>query len=75
MDERSRTLMTSSHCLVVLRQDLWADNSIISSEATRNVCVYQKRGTITKELNRSHTHINIGLKMVKTEAMGSKLIT
>ena len=51
MDERPRTLMTSSHCLVVLRQDLWADNSIISSEAMRNVCVYQKRGTMIKELD------------------------
>ena len=57
MDERSRTLMTSSHCLVVLRQDLWADNSIISSEAMRNVCVYQKRGIMIKELDRSYTHL------------------
>ena len=55
MDERSRTLMTPSHCLVVLRQDLWADNSIISSEAMRNVCVFQKRGTMIKELDRSYT--------------------
>ena len=46
MNERSRTLMTSSHCLVVLRQDLWANNSIISSEATRNVCVFQKKGEL-----------------------------
>ena len=57
MDERPRTLMTSSHCLVVLRQDLWADNHIISSEAMRNVCVYQKRGTMITELDRSYTHL------------------
>ena len=51
MNERSRTLMTPSHCLVVLRQDLWADNSIISSEE-RAMCVFsKKRGTIIKELN------------------------
>ena len=75
MDKRSRTLMTSSHCLVVLRQDLWADNSIILSEAMRNVCVYQKRRTIIKELNRSHTHIIKGLKMVRIQAKGSKLST
>ena len=70
MDERSRTLMTPSHCLVVLRQDLWADNHIISSEAMRNVCVYQKRGVIIKELDRSHTHTIKGLKMVKPKPRG-----